>query len=622
MIQLPNEVQVHILSFLRSYDLSPLQKTCRFYNDPDLIHEVVTHFGQHVYGTEFTDGIIEMTMTDSSVQESRNRNNAKGKHLGKKTVRAHHETKNNRKLSSDNHHDSGTATATTTTTASQFRYKLTHLRSIELTVVARVLSLPEPKTGYFVSKSWIKKTLLWLEMVNQQATCTTTTTTTTPKKKITKKQQRQRNRRLSDVSVPWPNANIDILCEHQNLQRSGAKAARSHRKLMDKKSWKVLKKLYPDSTQLDSVTGECLQCRMESETARKDFQDKLEQEKLERKQPLSNPHVRRFYTRTRGVPYHCLVENTDTNTKTGDSSDLIAGNKATDEGSNRGGGKISALERSHASAPSHKGYSCPLTCGTYVILPRSWCHQWRRYIKTGEDCMPLPPESSVLLCDAHKLPLLPPHLDAFLRGETPQLFASVKEHRSHEVFGSFGPSPVLASVAAASVVIPRSPVGVRPVLDAETIHALTAAGISRTEAAAQVTAMQQLEAEQRRPRFERLSIGGGGEHERFESSASSSSSCNKELLDRENHLVVELVTHEEWLALQEAGSWRKHASTYSMCVTVDKDGSFAFSTLPCRECDPTGLRFSSSCASMKNMFRSKRWEPKNVEHKRIPNLEY
>jgi len=362
---------------------------------------------------------------------------------------------------------------------------------------------------------------------------------------------------------------------------------------------------------------------MEAETARKDFRDKLEQQKLERKKPLANSHVRRFYTRTRGVPYHCLVENENAaNKKTGEIEISVHNegneNDTNDTFTNDGGGKISAFERSRALAPSHKGYSCPLTCGTYVILPRSWCHQWRRYIKTGEGSMPLPPESSALLCDAHKLALLPPHLEAFLGGETSQLFASVKEHRQD---GVSSPSPVINSVAAASVVIPRSPVGVLPILDAETINVLMASGISRTEAAAQVTAMQQLEEEQQRQRqrFDWLSIGGG-DHERPESA--SSSSCNNELLDRENHVVVELVTHEEWLALQEAGCWRKQVSTYSMSVTVDRDGTFAFSTLPCRGCDPTGVRFSSSCASMRNMFRSKRWEPKNVEHKRIPNLEY
>jgi hypothetical protein len=192
--------------------------------------------------------------------------------------------------------------------------------------------------------------------------------------------------------------------------------------------------------------------------------------------------------------------------------------------------------------------------------------------------------------------VLQPHLEAFLRGETPQLYASVKDGRQ---VGSLSPSPVLASVAAASVAVPRSPVGVQPVLDAETINALVAAGISRTEAATQRMAMMRLEDERQQQQQHQQQRVMGLTDQR----ESSSSCCNNELLDRENHVVTELVTHEEWLSLQETGCWRTQISAYSMCVTVDnKNGSsFAFSTLPCRECDPTGLRFGSSCASMKNI---------------------
>ena len=384
LTQMPDEVQVHILTFLRSFDLGPVQQTCQFYNDSDRIHEVVTHFVHHVYGMEYTDGIVGII--DASFANHSNTSS------------------NNRKPSGKNHHSrnkknkqqlSKPSIVEAQKVSKPFKYTLAHLRSIELAVVARVLSLPEPKSGYFVSKAWIKKTLLWLEKANETAT-----TTTTPKKKLTKKQQRQRNRRLSDVAAPWPNANIDILCEHQNLARSSAKAARSHRKLMDKKSWKVLSKLYPDSTQLSSVSGECLQCLMEAETARKADQDRLEQQKLERKKPLANSHVRRFYTRTRGVPYHCLVENKGNTT-------IEANGDICERFGDDGGGKMSPCEASCIRRGSLSGVTCPLSSGTYVMLPRAWCHQWRRYIKTGEGCMPLPPDSSAFLCDAHKLALLP-----------------------------------------------------------------------------------------------------------------------------------------------------------------------------------------------------------------------
>jgi hypothetical protein len=220
--------------------------------------------------------------------------------------------------------------------------------------------------------------------------------------------------------------------------------------------------------------------------------------------------------------------------------------------------------------------------------------------------MPLPPDSSGVLCDAHKLPLLPPHLEAFLRGETPQLLTSVK------------PEHNMASSPAAAFT--TSPVGVQPTLDAATVNALMAAGVSPTELGAQRLAMMQLEEEQQQLQ----GAAGGGSQQRRDSA------CNNDLLDRENHVVVELVTKDEWDALQETGCWPKQASDFIVSVTIplakdgggDRAGSFfRFSTHPCRDCDPTGLRFTS-CASIKNKFRSKRWEPKSVEQKRIPSLEY
>jgi hypothetical protein len=369
LITLPDECQVHILTFLRAFDLSPLQQSCKFYYSKERIHKVVRYFVDQVYGPDLTQDILIAGSNDSDESDQ-------------KMPAKNHKPKKCGKQPSPKNDGIPTQIPPSGNTSSDAKYTLQHLRSIELTVVARVLSLPEPKTGFYVSKSWIKKTLLWLEAVNEPSA---NSGNPSGPKKLSKKQQRQRNRRLSDVSPPWPNVNSDILCEHQNLQRCSAKAARSRRKLMDKQAWKVLRKLYPDSTTLESVGGECLQCLMETEAAKKTESDRLEQAKLERKKPLANPHVRRFYTRTKGVPTDCLVDCND-------------GSEAT----------FSAARMPHAGP-------CPLITGKYVILPRSWCHQWRRYVKTGEGSMPLPPDSSALLCDAHKLALLPVSILLFSR---------------------------------------------------------------------------------------------------------------------------------------------------------------------------------------------------------------
>jgi hypothetical protein len=149
------------------------------------------------------------------------------------------------------------------------------------------------------------------------------------------------------------------------------------------------------------------------------------------------------------------------------------------------------------------------------------------------------------------------------------------------------------------------PVGVQPNMDAATVHALMAAGISQAELATQRMAMLQLE-QQQEPRSPAPCL-------------ELSSSTQNDMLDRENHVVVELVTEEEWAALQETGCWPKQLNQFLVSITVPPGGKFSFSTLPCRECDPTGSRFTA-CAEIK--YRRKRWEPKSVEQRRTPHVEY
>jgi hypothetical protein len=63
------------------------------------------------------------------------------------------------------------------------------------------------------------------------------------KRTVPKMKQRLRERRCSEASLPWPNFNSDLLCEHSQLQRcSSGKSARARRKLLDKQAWKILKK--------------------------------------------------------------------------------------------------------------------------------------------------------------------------------------------------------------------------------------------------------------------------------------------------------------------------------------------------------------------------------------------
>eukprot|EP00978_Attheya_sp_CCMP212_P007180 scaffold16717_cov53-Attheya_sp.AAC.3 len=120
---LPPEVHLCVLTYLRSFDLSAMQRTCRFFNDRNQIDYIINHTSKYVYPAELTDGFDSPTVGWAGTSK-----------------------------------DSG-------------GHYLTYeaLRNMELLVVARVLSRPEPplherREGcFYVSKSWCRTALRWLE---------------------------------------------------------------------------------------------------------------------------------------------------------------------------------------------------------------------------------------------------------------------------------------------------------------------------------------------------------------------------------------------------------------------------------------------------------------------------
>ena len=531
--KLPPELQVHILTYLRSYDLSAVQRTCRYFSSRSLIQSVIKHTAVHVYPQEWT----------------------------KEVMKQH-----------------------------QNIYTFQLLRDMEWCVVAKVLSSPEPhlnKGGYYVSKSWCRTALKWLEVQQHEQKLREQQQESAhgngkhgkkKKKKMSKKEQRQRNRRLSDAMPPWSNVNSDLTCEHSNLQvLGGSKAARARRRLVDKHAWKMLKKLYPDSTALDSVEGECVCCRLERESAKREQQLVEDRKKQERKLPLSDALVRGIYTRSRGVPNQSLAASQTNNNQIGGEDTKIP-----------------------AMMPSSS--KCPLVPGLYHILPRAWLHKWRKYLKTGEGEQPCPPDASALLCHGHRLPVLPPHLEAYLRGETPQLFWSSSHAAAAFAGATMGHTPSTPSrtPAMTQVVVGMSP-------DVDTLNALRAAGVSQ----------QELDSQQR---LARLSLQNSnnvatihtlGTTDGIRSNSSSSNNNNSlnhnmgavrasttttttnnnnsntnEMLDKENSVVVEILTDEEYSALVK---WWPHVhSLFCLRFSVCDSGVVEWSVPPCRECDASG----------------------------------
>mmetsp|Transcript_7796 Transcript_7796/g.11194 ORF Transcript_7796/g.11194 Transcript_7796/m.11194 type:complete len:590 (-) Transcript_7796:46-1815(-) len=541
---LPTEIHVHILTFLRAYDLSAVQLSCKYFHDHTLTETIVKHFAEHVYPEELTNGYdTPMVHPDSETKMS---------------------------------------------------YQ--HLRNMEMLVVARVLSRPEPVTGFYVSKSWCRTALKWLELQQeelqreaQQHNSTSNHHHSKKKKKMSKKQQRIRNRRLSDAHPPWPNVNSELLCPHSNLKgENNSKSARARRKLLDKQAWKVLKKIYPESTALDSANGECLQCALEQETDRKADLDRLEAQKAERRQPLSCPIVRGIYTRSRGVPINCLKPTTAT---TDSSSPAMAG------------------------ATLLSPITCPLVPGLYHAIPRAWLHQWRRYLKQGGEKPPCAPDSTALLCHAHRLPLIPPHLEAYLYGETSNLLSttSATSTTSPVAVAASPSTPSRAGTETGLTNAVGRPIGTMasitstpnsntPTMDRAMVDSLRAAGMSPADVASQRMAMMTLERQNsnnvmQQQTQEQLVL------------------TNNEQLDRENGVVVEIITEEEYEALSKW--WPKIHSSFVVRFAVSEEttrsistfdsfssASIAWSTPPCRECDASSR---SQCCDLhvRNRARSK-----------------
>lgn len=625
---LPTDLQVNILTYLRAYELVySVHPLCKFYHNPQLIHSIVSYASEHVYPSELTNGFEDQPVTTIATSEENTspvvpvKKGGGKKNVGKKAAAA--------------------TTCTEIAVKKPILFTLEHLRNMELLVVARVLSRPEPPCtddelntangagagGYYVSKSWCKTALKWLEcqqerrqellLAQQQQQSGNNGHKKKQQKKLSKKQQRLRQRKYSDVSVPWPNVNADILCEHQQLQRcSNRKSARARRRLLDQPGWRCLQKLYPDSTTLTSIEGECWQCTQQQELVRQQEVAQKELAKIQRKAPLCQTEIRRFYTRSRGVPSQCLVVQQQTSTTTSydnnDSSfssmssslqDLdicvpIQDNVTKNEETNQVVAATTPSRMNHNNQNDGDDDGCPLLPGLYVVLPRAWCHSWRRYMKTGEGGPILPPDASALLCDAHRLILLPPHLEDYLYGETIHLLSTTKKKQKEttqveqtiasieDEIGLF--SPRISSVASRATVVGLSPSSLVALPEDDTV-AVAALGLTAAEVEQQQRALlslerqrqQELQQQQRdqQEAADDIFMNDDGDRRR--------SSLDRELLDRENYCCVEILTEDEFAALEKL--WPKQQGLFGLRFQVDDGGRVAFSTPPCRECDASGL---------------------------------
>jgi len=130
----------------------------------------------------------------------------------------------------------------------------------------------------------------------------------------------------------------------------------------------------------------------------------------------------------------------------------------------------------------------------------------------------------------------------------------------------------------------------RTIMDAETIQALRAAGLSESELRAQRVAMAGIEEDMRRANIHDIhelrarsdSLGQQQDQQR--------AVVTNEQLDLENRVVVEILTDEEVTALEKM--WGRQDSTYALRFAIVEGATsgstdILWSTLTCRECDPS-----------------------------------
>ena len=147
IINLPKEVHLNILTYLRAFDLSSLQQTCRFYNDREMITLTVQTFAEVVYPKELTDGYGTASPLFGTAKSRKKQ--GLGKVLG--------------------HHSSS---------SSHLGYE--NLRDMEMLILVRILNAPEPpflesndvddddtvhhhSFYYYMSKNRCKVALRWIE---------------------------------------------------------------------------------------------------------------------------------------------------------------------------------------------------------------------------------------------------------------------------------------------------------------------------------------------------------------------------------------------------------------------------------------------------------------------------
>lgn len=241
------------------------------------------------------------------------------------------------------------------------------------------------------------------------------------KTKITPQKRRQakiRQRRGSDCLPPWPAMNADLVCCHGQLAL--AKVPKARRRAIDGRAWFLLRRYYAQGPQFKcSKALECSCCLADEEEARINAAERREVAILTRRCDFLPPSLTALAMRKSGVPSHCLT-----------AANLIAIE----------GNDISSSDDEVIMVPMTLQQQLlgpdqiqPLVAGLYNLVPRDWLRQWRRYVKDPTLAVLPPLDCTRLLCHAHGLLLVPPHVEEYLLGLRRSLLSGLGSYEGEVV---------------------------------------------------------------------------------------------------------------------------------------------------------------------------------------------
>jgi len=289
-------------------------------------------------------------------------------------------------------------------------YRPDSLFVFEVTSIMSALSSPQPLPGkgYWISTSWLSNAKKYFEALTLPEL-----DAAQKKNKISPQKRRQakiRQRRGSDSLPPWPAMNADLVCCHGQLAL--AKVPKSRRRAIDGRAWFLLRRYYAQGPQFKcSVALECSCCLNDEEEARATAAEQREVAILTRRGDFLTPSLTALATRKSGVPGHCLI-----------TANLVAisGSDGGDNNNSSSDDEVimipMTLQQQLLGVPQSDSLVQPLVAGLYNLVPRDWLRQWRRYVKDPTLAVLPALDCTRLLCHAHGLLLVPPHVKEYLLG--------------------------------------------------------------------------------------------------------------------------------------------------------------------------------------------------------------